>query len=315
MAIIGDKTAGLSAFVLTVEAGSFSAASKLLGTTPSAVSKSVARLEQRLGAKLFRRSTRSLTLTVEGTAYYERTVPLLRGLEDAEEVVRSASTARGALRVTMPSELGRILMDALTTDFLPAHPEIRLEVGWADRPVDLIREGYDLALRAGAPVDSELNLRTLGELPMVLVAAPDYLRKIGRPASIEELSSANHLRYILGGRPFLIPFLDGEIIEPEGRLDLDSGFALRAAALNGFGVACLLRCAVEADIRAGKLEVVLPSRPLKRVPLHFLHAFGRTPPLRARLFMDFVAEQIKPFLHDQHQESSDDDREDGRLGD
>lgn len=302
MAIIGDKAAGLSAFVLTVETGSFSAASKLLGTTPSAVSKSVARLEQRLGAKLFRRSTRSLTLTVEGTAYYERTVPLLRGLEDAEEVVRSASTARGTLRVTMPSELGRILMDALTTDFLRAHPEIRLEVGWADRHVDLIREGYDLALRAGAPADSELNLRTLGELPMVLVASPEYLSEIGRPASIKELGSANHLRYVLGGRPFLIRFLDGEIIEPEGRLDLDSGFALRAAALNGFGVAYLLRCIVEADIKAGQLEVVLPSRPLKRVPLHFLHAFGRTPPLRARLFMDFVAEQIKPFLHDPRRE-------------
>ncbi|MBB4188614.1 DNA-binding transcriptional LysR family regulator [Sinorhizobium terangae] len=256
-------------------------------------------MEQRLGAKLFRRSTRSLTLTVEGTAYYERTVPLLRGLEDAEEVVRSASAARGTLRVTMPSELGRILMGALTTDFLRVHPEIRLEVGWADRPVELIREGYDLALRAGAPIDSELNLRTLGELPMVLVASPEYLSEIGRPVSIEQLGRANHLRYILGGRPFLIQFLDGETIEPEGRLDLDSGFALRAAALNGFGVAYLLRCAVEADIRAGRLEVVLPSRPLKRVPLHFLHAFGRTPPLRARLFMDFVAEQIKPYLHGQ----------------
>jgi DNA-binding transcriptional LysR family regulator len=111
MTVIGDKTAGLAAFVSTVETGSFSAASERLGTTPSAISKSVARLELRLGAKLFRRSTRSLTLTVEGTAYYERAAPLLRGLEDAEEVVRSASKARGRLRITMPSELGRLLMD------------------------------------------------------------------------------------------------------------------------------------------------------------------------------------------------------------
>ena len=181
MTVIGDKTAGLEAFVTTVEAGSFSAASERLGTTPSAISKSVARLEQRLGVKLFRRSTRSLTLTVEGTAYHERAVPLLRGLEDAEEVVRSASRARGMLRITMPSELGRLLMDALTNGFLPRYPEIRLEIGMTDRPVDLIREGYDLALRAGRLADSDLAVRTLGELPMALVASPEHLERNGRP--------------------------------------------------------------------------------------------------------------------------------------
>jgi DNA-binding transcriptional LysR family regulator len=184
MTVIADKMAGLVAFISAVETGSFSAASERLGTTPSAISKSVARLEQRLGAKLFRRSTRSLTLTVEGTAYYERAVPLLRGLEDAEEVVRSASTARGMLRITMPSELGRLLMNALTNGFLPRHPEIQLEIGMTDRSVDLIREGYDLALRAGRLADSDLAVRTLGELPMALVASPDYLEHNGRPGSL-----------------------------------------------------------------------------------------------------------------------------------
>jgi DNA-binding transcriptional LysR family regulator len=288
--------AGLVAFVAAVETGSFSAASGRLGTTPSAISKSVARLEQRLGAKLFRRSTRSLTLTVEGTAYYERAVPLLRGLEDAEDVVRSASTARGKLRITMPSELGRLLMNALTNGFLPRHPEIRLEIGMTDRSVDLIREGYDLALRAGKLADSDLAVRTLGELPMALVASPKHLKRNGRPRSLEDLSRAMHLRYMLGGQPFPIRFMDGSVLSPEGRLDLDSGFALRVAALNGVGIAYLLRCTVEADIKSKHLEVVLSQRQLERVPLQFLHAFGRTPPLRARLFMDFVAAEIAPYL-------------------
>jgi DNA-binding transcriptional LysR family regulator len=296
MTIIADKMGGLEAFIAAVETGSFSAASGRLGTTPSAISKSVARLEQRLGAKLFRRSTRSLTLTIEGTAYYERTAPLLRGLEDAEDAVRSASSARGKLRITMPSELGRLLMSALTNGFLPRHPEIQLEISMTDRAVDLIREGYDLALRAGTLADSDLTVRTLGELPMALIASPAYLKRHGRPRSLDELSEATHVRYMLGGRPFPIRFLDGPVVAPEGRLDLDSGFALRVAALNGVGIAYLLRCTVEADIKSKHLEVILPRHQLERVPLHFLHAFSRTTPLRARLLMDFLAAEIAAYL-------------------
>jgi DNA-binding transcriptional LysR family regulator len=131
---------------------------------------------------------------------------------------------------------------------------------------------------------------------MALIASPQHLERNGRPRSLEDLSRAMHVRYMLGGRPFPIRFMDGSVVAPEGRLDLDSGFALRLAALNGVGIAYLLRCTVEADIKSGDLEVVLPQQQLERVPLHFLHAFGRTPPLRARLFMDFVAAEIAPHL-------------------
>ncbi len=247
MAIISDKMAGLVTFVATVETGSFSAASERLGTTPSAISKSVARLEQRLGAKLFRRSTRSLTLTIEGAAYFERAVPLLRGLEDAEEVVRSASTARGKLRITMPSELGRLLMNALTNRFMPQHPEIT--IGHRnDRSLcrSYPRRGMIWHCARENLRTVILAVRTLGELPMALVASPQHLKRNGRPRSLEDLNRATHLRYMLGGRPFPISFVDGSIVSPEGRLDLDSGFALRVAALNGIGIAYLLRCTVEA---------------------------------------------------------------------
>lgn len=287
-----DNAAGLAAFINTVETGSFSAAARLTGATPSSVSKSVARLERRLGVLLFARSTRTLNLTLEGAAYFERIAPLLRALTDAQDVVQTASAAGGRLRVSLPSDLGRLLLDPLTRLFLARHPLIRLEVDMTDRHVDLIREGYDLVLRAGRVDDTELVVRALGEAPLVLVAAPDHLDRHGRPETLEALRAARHVRYRLGGRPFPITFADGSTLSPEGVLDCDSGFALRAAAINGVGIAQLLRWTVEEDLRAGRLEIVMPHAPLPVVPLQILHAFGRFQPLRARLFADFLADQL-----------------------
>src|SRR3984957_14346262 len=141
MTSILEKTTGLVAFVRTVDAGSFSAASRLIGSTQSAVSKSVAALERRLGVKLIQRSTRTLNLTAEGQAYYERVAPLLRAIEDAEDVVQAAATAHGAIRVSAPQGLGRMLIAPSAASFLDRYPDVRLELGITDRCVDIIREG------------------------------------------------------------------------------------------------------------------------------------------------------------------------------
>src|ERR1700682_5028646 len=133
MVSILEKTTGLVAFVRTVDAGSFSAASRLIGSSQSAVSKSVARLERRLGVRLFQRSTRTLSLTAEGQAYYERVAPLLRAIDDAEDVVQVAATARGLLRVTAPQEFGRVLIAAWADEFLERHPGLKLELSVTDR--------------------------------------------------------------------------------------------------------------------------------------------------------------------------------------
>src|SRR6202790_3496076 len=150
MTSILEKTTGLVAFVRTVDAGSFSAASRLIGSTQSAVSKSVARLERRLGVQLIQRSTRTLNLTAEGSAYYDRVAPLLRSIEEAEDVVQVASEAKGLLRVSAPQEFGRMLLARWAPEFLERHPGVKLELNVTDRIVDIIREGYDLALRMGA---------------------------------------------------------------------------------------------------------------------------------------------------------------------
>ncbi len=283
----------LIAFATTVEAGSFSAAGRILGSSPSAVSKAIARLEQRFGIRLFQRSTRVLSLTREGAAYYERIAPLLRALGDASEVMQPEATAKGRLRITAPGDLGRLLMEPIVSRFMPAHPELKLEMSLADRHVDLIREGFDLAIRAGRAADSELNVRQLVQLPLVLVASPAYLERHGMPRSIEDLSRHAHARYMLAGRAFPITFASGQVVEPAGVFDTDDGSALRTAALGGLGIIQILRLAVREDIASGRLVVLLPDAELPRVPVSVLHAFGRQAPVRARLFIDFLAEALK----------------------
>jgi DNA-binding transcriptional LysR family regulator len=287
-----EQTTGLHAFVRTVEAGSFSAAARISGTTPSAVSKSVERLERRLGVKLFLRSTRALTLTIDGTAYYERVAPLLRALDEASDALSAAERAQGVLRVSLPGVLGPALVEALTRGFVPRYPEIKLEISITDRHVDLIREGFDVAVRAGEIGDIDWMVRRLSTLPLILVAAPQWLERVGPPATREALLLLPHIRYRLGSRVYPIRFADGSDLLAEGALDTDSGQAMRIAALGGLGVAQLLRLAVADDLAAGRLVEVFPRDPLASVPVQALHAFGRLAPLRVRLFTDFLADML-----------------------
>src|ERR1700741_39224 len=174
MTTILENTTGLIAFVRTVDSGSFSSAGRFIGSSPSAVPKGVALLERRLGARLLQRSTRTLSLTTEGAAYYERVAPLLRAIEDAEDVVQMAESARGLLRVTAPVFVGRTLIGEWSQAFLARHPNVKLELSVSDRHADLIREGFDVALRVGDLVDSDLTARKLADLAMVMIASPGY---------------------------------------------------------------------------------------------------------------------------------------------
>lgn len=292
MTTILEKTAGLIAFVRTVESGSFSSASRQVGASPSAVSKSVARLEARMGVRLFQRSTRSLRLTPEGSAYYERVAPLLRAIEEADDVVQDAASARGLLRVTAPQLFGRVLVAAWADAFVARHPLLKLELSVTDRNVDLVREGYDVALRMGPLPDTTLVGRALTDLQTVLVASPNYLRRRGAPQAIADLQQHACLRFLLGGRPYPFSFADGTVVVPEGPIDTDDGGALQQAAVHGAGIAHLVRFAVADDLAQGRLVQVLPQLAMPSMPVHVLHAFGRQLPVRARLFVDFVVERV-----------------------
>jgi DNA-binding transcriptional LysR family regulator len=287
-----DNFSGLPAFVRSVETGSFTVAAQTLGTTPSAVSKSVARLEKRLGVTLFQRSTRAFVLTIEGQAYYERVAPLMRDLESAEEVLRSPASVAGRLRVSLPGELGHLLLDPITRQLMATHPELALDVSVSDRHADLIRDRVDIAIRAGWLEDSGLHALPLASLRLALVAAPDYLRERGTPSGVADLAAHRHVRYLLNGRAYPLIFADGTSLSIEGRFDADNGDAMRVAALNGMGVAQILEIAVRDDLAAGRLQTVLPDHALVSVPVHAIHAFGKNMPTRARVFVDFVAAQL-----------------------
>lgn len=289
---VPDYTHDLLAFLRTAETGSFTGAARRLGTTPSAVSKSVARLERQFGVRLFHRSTRNLALTAEAAAYAERVAPLLRAIEDAGDILQPGRTAQGLLRVTMPVDLGGALMEPLAREVLGRNPGLKLDVGLTDRHVDLIREGYDVALRAGVLADTELISRRLGALPMVLVASPAYLAARGVPRTVAALRTHTHVRYTVAGRAFPITFADGSSFLPESVLDTDSSAGLRGAALAGVGIAQVMRVAVQDELETGKLQVVLAETPLPAVPVQALHAFTRHAPLRVRLFIDFAIGQI-----------------------
>jgi DNA-binding transcriptional LysR family regulator len=275
-----------------VDSGSFSNASRSIGSSPSAISKSVARLERRLGVRLLQRSTRTLSLTSEGAAYYERVAPLLRAIEDAEDVVQAAASARGLLRVTAPVFVGRTLIAEWSQAFLARHPNVKLELSVSDRHADLIREGFDVALRIGDLADTELTARKLAELPMIIVASPDYVARRGMPRSVDELRKHACLRYLLAGKPFPFSFADGSSFTPESTLDSDDGITLHHAALHGAGIAQVLRFATEEDLVAGRLVEILPDVAMPSVPMHVVHAFGRQLPVRARLFVDFLVERV-----------------------
>jgi DNA-binding transcriptional LysR family regulator len=292
MTSILEKTTGLVAFVRTVDAGSFSAASRLIGSTQSAVSKSVARLERRLGVQLIQRSTRTFNLTAEGQAYYERVAPLLRSIEEAEDVVQVASQAKGLLRVSAPQEFGRVLLAGWAPEFLARHPGVKLELNVTDRIVDIIREGYDLAIRMGALQDTELNSRKLANLRWILVASPAYIERHGRPETVEDLKSHACLRYVSSGRPWPFEFANGESIIPNGPFDTDDSGSIRQAAVNSAGIAYQLRMTVTGLLTEGRLVEVLPRLAMPTLPAYVLHAFGRRLPIRGRLFIDFIVEKL-----------------------
>lgn len=292
MVTIVEKTAGIAAFVRTVEEGSFTEAARKLGASPSAVSKSVARLEHRLGVRLLRRSTRNLSLTTEGAAYFEQVAPLIAAIDDAEDMLDAKGDARGLLRVTAPTDLTRLLVAGWIEEFSAGHPRLKLELSVADRHVDLIREGYDVAVRVGRLTDSALIGRKLAELPAALAASPSYIARNGAPASVADLRHHACLRYISPTGPYPWTWADGTSLVPDGPLDSNDGSALKLAALEGAGIVHLLRIAVKEELARGWLMPILPELTLPSLPVYALHAFSRHVPLRVQRFIDFLVRRF-----------------------
>lgn len=292
-----DNLEGLPVFVRAVREGSFSAAARVLGLTPSAVSKRIGRLEDQLAVRLFNRTTRRLSLTEEGAAFYERASRILADLDDAAAAVSSLqSVARGRLRVTMPTAFGVIHLLPALPAFLARHPEVILDIDLNDRFVNMIEEGFDLALRIGDLQDSSLIGRRLAANRRVLAAAPAYLTGHAAPQHPQDLARHNCLIYTYRNQRYDWHLVDAEgaesIVTVGGNLETNNPMMLRAGALAGLGVVLLPLWIIGPDIKAGRLQRLLPDYHWPDSAIQAVYPPGRHLSARVRTFVDFLVEQF-----------------------
>ena len=290
---MADNLFDMMVFVRVVETGSLSAASRDLHLSLAVVSRRLSRLEERLGVRLANRTTRKLSLTEEGAAFHARCVRILGDIDEAEmEVTRGRNTATGLLRVTSTFAFARRRLAPLLHEFRQLHPGLQIHLEATDSFVNLVESGYDLAIRFGALADSSLIARQLAPNVRVICAAPAYLERHGRPATIDDL--LNHDCIIYGNPPLdHWRFADGSSVRVKGTLSTNDGEAAHAWALEGAGLVLKSTWDVEEDIATGRLEVVLPALQLPAAPIHAVYPHRRHTAARVRLCVEFLAKKLQ----------------------
>jgi len=297
-----DNRAGeMEVFVAALDLGNFSAAGRRLGLSPSAVSKLITRLEERLGTRLLVRSTRALQLTPEGDAYLARARSILSQIEETERVVAGGAAAvpRGLLRLNVSVGFGVRCVVPLVPDFLARYPEVQLDLSLSDSIIDLIEERADIAIRTGPLRDSSLTARKIMESPRIIVASPAYLKQHGTPKTPDDLERHNCLIFNFRRIQTEWPFRDTRsgkaFMQPvTGNLMVNNGLTMRQMALRHVGLARLARFDVEADIAAGDLIPVLEDWSAgDMVPFHALFVGHDYLAARIRAFLDFLTEWIE----------------------
>ena len=289
-----DRLAAMAAFAKVVESNSFSGAAKALGRSKSAVSKLVAGLEDEMGARLLNRTTRRLSLTEAGLAFYEGAARALAAAEEAEAAVTQLSTApRGVLRVNAPMSFGVRHVAPALADFMAAYPELAVELDLNDRVVDLVEEGYDLAVRVVRLSDSSLIARRLAPSRFVLSAAPSYLARRGTPLEPEDLAGHDCLiySYQTTGERWRFQGPGGtRQVRIAGRLRANNGDALLGAALGGAGVALLPSFICGEAVRDGRLVQLMPDWNRRQdVEVCAVYPASRNLSPKVRVFIDFLA--------------------------
>jgi len=292
-----ENLSDIAIFVRVVDVGSFTGAADALGISQPVVSKSVTRLEERLGARLLNRTTRRLSLTEAGSELYRRSLHALKQIEDAElEVARFQTEPRGTLRVNAPMSFSILHLGPVVQEFLTRFPGVSLELVLDDGFVDMVAEGYDLVLRIGQLGDSQLIARRLAPCRTVLCASPEYLQKRGEPQTPEDLLNHNCLVYTLGSTPRAWALIgpDGEEqkIPLRGNFATNNGLVHRALALGGAGIALLPTFYVGDELRAGRLKAVLRDWALPDLSLNAVYPERRNLSPKVRAFIDFLAERF-----------------------
>ncbi len=298
MTLDGRVLTGVTVLAAVVETGNFARAGEALGLTPSAISRAVARLEARLGVRLFERTPRVVTLTDEGRRFYAQVAPLLSGLGDAADSIAGGTAAvRGRLRVNVDPWLARQVLAPRLGGFMARYPELALDLVVRDGLGDLVGQGFDVAVRFGQPEPSGLIAEKLLETRIIAIAAPSYLAAHGRPRHPRELTRHACLMFRdpVSGLPFPFEFQRGrEVIEVkvDDRLVLNDLATKLAACIAGYGVAQSIAFGLEPYLKSGALKQILPDWADETYPLYGYHASRRHVPAKVRVFLDFVRENV-----------------------
>ena len=292
-----DQLSGLGVFAQVVEANGFTAAAARLGVSKAAVSKQVARLEDRLGVRLLNRSTRRLGLTEAGRDLYERARRILDEVEEAEQAASSRQiNPRGVLRVNAPVTYGISHLAPILPAFMKLYPEIQVELVMNDRFVDLIDEGFDLAVRVAALPDSSLVARRLWAARHVVCAAPAYLERRGRPETPADLAQHDCLlyAYLASGDEWRFTAPDGKPanVRVQGSLRSNNGDALQLAAVAGLGAIYSPAFFLGDDLAAGRLVPLLERWQTLEIAVHAVYPPGRPLGAKVRVFIDYLAETL-----------------------
>lgn len=285
-------------FVAVVEHGGFREAAQQLKLPRSTVSRRVAQLEQALGQQLLRRTTRTVSLTEVGENFHRQAAVALGALGDAVRTLHHAEAApRGVLKVTAPQTFAELFMGGLLSGFARDFPEVRLVMELSDRFVDLVAEGFDVALRTGALADSSLKARKIGSSPFGCFVAPDYLSRRGRPRTPKDLVGHDVLAFATGERAVKWAFEVNrrrEVVELKPRVTLNSFVLLQQLAAGGLGITRLPRAIVARAPRKGQLVEVLEDFVAPAVPMHALFPPGPFVAPKVRVFLDYLAEHLDP---------------------
>ena len=288
----------LEIFVTVVDTRSFTAAAEELGVSKSHVSKQVSALEDRLGAQLLHRTTRSLSLTDAGHAFYERGALVLEQLEEAERAVMQLQTKpRGRLKVSVPMTFGVRYISPIVAEFLEQYPEIKVELDLSDRKVDLVDEGFDLAIRIGELQDSSLMVRKLAPATRYCCASPAYLEKHGTPEQPAELAEHECLEYAYGRLntwQFVNEQGEEQFVQVDGRLRANNGEVLVDSCVAGLGVALVPDFMLGDHLQAGRLVRILDQWMEWRAGVFALYPHNRHLSAKVRHFVDFLVDKFSP---------------------
>ena len=286
----------LEIFARVVSAGSMSAAGRELGLSPAVVSKRLRRLEDRLGTRLLQRTTRQISLTEAGQGFYERVVAILAGIEEAESFVSRRSTlARGVLKVSAPTSFGRMHIAPHIEAFMQANPDLGINLVLSDEFVDIVGDGYDLAIRIAELSDSSLVAKKLAPVRRILCASPAYIARHGEPRSLDDLS--NHICLPPHNNDtWKLEGPDGSVTwRPQGPLSTNSSEVVREAVIAGVGIALRSTWEIGGELASGKLQQVLPSyESSKNVGIYAVYASRRFLPAKVRVFIDYLADLFGP---------------------